>query len=545
MKTLAPWAMAITVVVIFITSVSTGQIGRIPAQDWTTSHADLQRTSWIRSDAFISKDSMTRPDFKFQWKLKLNLPAGTTSFGNPSIATTSMGFKPLTLLGVSNAFYAFDNETGLLFWQKQFPSSPLSGSCAAGPSTNLSRANSASALITAIAVSGPRARGAYVSGVGKPGEGVPAELMAGGMFGPGGGGPVGPGGPPGPGGPGGAQRGPGGPGAPGGPGGPGRGPGGPGGGGPGGGLTFYALTSDGVLRSMGSNSGKEVQRPIPFLATNAHVSNLTIVDNVAYALTEGGCGGVASGLWGIGIANDGNTAVAWKTGGGEPVGAPAFGNDGRIYVSVRKSASTNGYSNAVVALDPKTMVVKDWFSDVTADFASTPVIFKYKEKEMIAASTSDGRIFLLDSTSLGGSDHHTPLNVSALSGRTSSEIVTWEETNGTQWLLAVTSNSIAASKLADVNGALALQSVWTSNQVTSTVPPLVINGVVFAASSGDRSRPGVLYAFDGIDGRELWTSGKTLAGVVAPGALWTSVGQVHTATVDGTVYTFGFPMERY
>src|SRR5215510_9844079 len=113
MKTLASWALAITLFVIFLTSLSSGQIGRIPGQDWTTSRADLQRTSWIRSDAFISKDSMTKPDFKLQWKLKLNLPAAPLA--SPSIATTSMGFKPLTLLAVSNAFYAVDNETGLLY----------------------------------------------------------------------------------------------------------------------------------------------------------------------------------------------------------------------------------------------------------------------------------------------------------------------------------------------------------------------------------------------------------------------------------------------
>jgi hypothetical protein len=297
---------------------------------------------------------------------------------------------------------------------------------------------------------------------------------------------------------------------------------------------------------MGSNSGKEVQRPMPFLAPNAHVSNLTIVDNVAYALTEGGCGGVASGLWGIGIGSDANTAVSWKTGGGEPMGAPAFGNDGQIYVAIGKSASTSGYSNAVVAIDPKTMMVKDWFTDATADFASTPVLLKYNEKGIIAASTSDGRIFLLDSTSLGGADHRTPLHISApISGRTASQIVTWEETNGTRWLLAVTSNSIGALKLADVHGVPTLQSGWTSKQLISPSLPAVVNGVVFAASSGDRSGPGVLYALDGVSGKELWTSGKTLAGVVAPGALWTSVGQVHIATVDGTVYTFGFPMERY
>jgi outer membrane protein assembly factor BamB len=69
--------------------------------------------------------------------------------------------------------------------------------------------------------------------------------------------------------------------------------------------------------------------------------------------------------------------------------------------------------------------------------------------------------------------------------------------------------------------------------------------VVFVAAGGGRSNPGTLYALDGTTGKELWNSGKILAAAIAPGALWSSVGQVHTATGDGTLYTFGLPMERY
>ena len=95
---------------------------------------------------------------------------------------------------------------------------------------------------------------------------------------------------------------------------------------------------------------------------------------------------------------------------------------------------------------------------------------------------------------------------------------------------------------------------------TSPGAPIVVNGVVFAASTGQyvpatgaaaaaqrgkRCRPAVLYALDGATGKELWNSGKTLTSLVASGSLWTSVGQVHVATFDGTLYTFGFPLERY
>ena len=53
-------------------------------------------------------------------------------------------------------------------------------------------------------------------------------------------------------------------------------------------------------------------------------------------------------------------------------------------------------------------------------------------------------------------------------------------------------------------------------------------------TAGTRSTPGVLYALDGVTGKELWNSAKTVTG----GALWTSVGHVHTATTDGTLYSW-------
>ncbi len=40
---------------------------------------------------------------------------------------------------------------------------------------------------------------------------------------------------------------------------------------------------------------------------------------------------------------------------------------------------------------------------------ASPVVLTYKEKELIAAPGKDGSLVLLDSASLGGADHHTPL----------------------------------------------------------------------------------------------------------------------------------------
>jgi len=54
----------------------------------------------------------------------------------------------------------------------------------------------------------------------------------------------------------------------------------------------------------------------------------------------------------------------------------------------------------------------------------------------------------------------------------------------------------------------------------------------------------VLYALDGATGKELWTSGTTITSSgrgVGPSA---GDSQVYVVTIDGTLYTFGMPMER-
>ena len=130
-------------------------------------------------------------------------------------------------------------------------------------------------------------------------------------------------------------------------------------------------------------------------------------------------------------------------------------------------------------------------------------------------------------------------------GVTGGALSTWQDTDGSRWLLAPTAGSIAAWKLTDQNGAPALQKGWTSRDIASPITPLVINGVVFAASRGQRSTPSVLYAFDGATGKELWNSGKTISSFVPHnGGLSAGGTQVFLTTYDGTIYALGFPIEH-
>jgi len=129
---------------------------------------------------------------------------------------------------------------------------------------------------------------------------------------------------------------------------------------------------------------------------------------------------------------------------------------------------------------------------------------------------------------------------------------------GTRWLLVPTANAITALKVIDSGSKLSLQPGWVSREIASPVTPLIVNGVVFALSSGraastagataadlaKRSSPAVLYALGGTDGKELWTSGKTITSFFPGRSFWSANGQVYVGAFDGTVYAFGFAMER-
>ena len=95
--------------------------------------------------------------------------------------------------------------------------------------------------------------------------------------------------------------------------------------------------------------------------------------------------------------------------------------------------------------------------------------------------------------------------------------------------------------------------------MVSPLAPVVVNGVVFALSSGEfrsgdpkisaaeranRSKHAVLYALDGLTGKELWNSGDTITSFVHSGGLAAGGSRVYVATYEGTQYAFGFPIEH-
>src|SRR6185295_3741079 len=136
--------------------------------------------------------------------------------------------------------------------------------------------------------------------------------------------------------------------------------------------------------------------------------------------------------------------------------------------------------------------------------SSSPVVFTYQGHDVIAAANSDGRLYVVDSRDLSVAPVvSAPITDadSAIGGT----ISTWEDANNVRWLLVPRGSSLAAARLSANDNALAgavvafklidqdgkpgLQAGWTSRNLIGPVAPLIMNGVVFALSTGTRSLP--------------------------------------------------------
>jgi outer membrane protein assembly factor BamB len=500
-----------------------GQFGRGGAE-WMTAGADAQRSFWIPADFKISRTALAKPGFQFLWKVKLNNDPVQLNSLTPAVLIDRYigyrGFRSLAFVsGSSNTLFAVDTDLARVEWQNRLsvPAPPVgSPGCPGGLTASLARATTAEYPPSEASGGGLGGRGGPArSGVGEAGEGavtIAAALAA-----------VAPGAPP--------QNRPQNTRPP---------------------AVIYALSGDGMLRTVYLSNGVEPGQPVKFLPPNSNAQGFIVVDDIAYAATQS-CNGAVSGIWALDLAS--KQVSSWRPDRGAIVGSagPAFGPDGTVY-----SATTGGQ---LVALDRKTLQVKQTFSAGAAEFSSSPVVFPFRGKNLVAAASKDGRIHLLDSAALGKPLSET---AGAAPGFDPGALATWQAADGARWLLAPASGAagngaIVSWRVADRNGAVALESGWTSRNMTAPLTPMIINGVVFALASGEfrsddarlsaaqraqRSSSAVLYALDGATGKVLWDSGKTITTFVHSGGLSGGASQLYLETYDETLYAFGFPIEH-
>ena len=528
---------AVVAASLIVSSVTSAQVGR-GWSDWLTSYADAQRTSWLRTDPNISVESMSKAGFDLQWTSKLdNQSRGLAGLTQGVTASGVTLFVPTSLVaGSSNNLYMLDNDIGHVVWSRTFEGTlpAATAGCSGGITSAPTRIVSGAAAPTpaAGAVAAPAGRGnqqGYRSAIGEPGQGIPVEARGGGAgraAGPGrrrrtrGAGPSGRSA-----GPGGGQQGRGqGAGIPGAP--------NVGGGGLGRAMVGYAVAVNGQLHVVGLQSGKDLQRPAPFLPANSQWSNPIAVGTMMYAATSGNCAGAPNGVFAIDLDAADKPVVSYRTNGGSVVGSVAFSSDGNTLLAAigPGSVTGDGKANAIVALDPGTLQLKDWFTQPAAEFVTGPTVFRHGTKDIVAAATKDGRVILLDSASLGGANHATPLaGVAAppcerrldLSGR-AVDLGARRRRNGRRLLAprrggfsslsragrrALARPTVRSARALSSPFAwrrsrvqLSLEPEWTSNDLTTPATPIIVNGVVFALSTG---RPAAAGAANRIAGGAL------------------------------------------
>jgi outer membrane protein assembly factor BamB len=335
--------------------------------------------------------------------------------------------------------------------------------------------------------------------------------------------------------------------------------------------------SDGFIHTLYVSNGGHMEPPVPFLPPDTKPSALIWVDGVVYTTTSGECGAAPNALWMMDLTAPigERKTVSWKTGGAEIAGQSglAFGTDGTIYVALGPARQAV-HADSIVALDRETLTPKDWFTAPGAGFNATPVVVRHKDKDLIAVTANDGRLYLLDAASLGGSDHRKPLAVTPKFTAPGGTALATFEDEDSRWILATASGTtgevkfaangpaptgrVVAFKLLDEGGNLSLAPGWQSRDLTSPLAPIVVNGMVIAVSSGEyrgapasltsaqraqKSVPAVLFVLDAATGKTIWSSGTRITSF-ARGGLSAGGGQVYLVTYDNHLYAFGIPMEH-
>ncbi len=512
-----------------------GAQGRQPATlvDWLTDGGDNQRTGWAKNEKILTKENVG--SLKLLWTLETgNEPRALHSLMPVLVIAqlaTANGPRQVGIVnGISDNLYGFDVETGKIIWQKHW---------------------------TYVA---PAGRGGGGRG------GAPEEPRRLGFLRPGGSSDTPVIGPPD------AQ---------------GRRP-------------VYFVTGEGMLHIVNAATGEDLEAPYMFhpgkgwsltlegrtlwmASTYAGISLAAVnLDDPQHKVMT--FNAASGGAWGRrGVALDSSGAAWLTTGDGiyDPTSDPP-----RYANSVVGVHIVNGELKLKDYYAPRNW---DWLRKRDLDPNNTPVTFMYKGRELIAASGKECRVFLLDPKSAGGADHQTPLHRTTLFCNEEVDfqdmgswgaLSTWEEANGTRWVLApfwgpvhsqykapimntpvAAEGGVAAFKVDGDAAAPTLTPAWVSRDMRRGEPVVIVNGMVFGYGSGEETRQSwpdiglqfdssiraakgthaTIYVLDALTGKELWTSGDQMKGWNHFSGITVANGRVYLGTYEGTLDRFGVP----
>jgi outer membrane protein assembly factor BamB len=369
--------------------------------------------------------------------------------------------------------------------------------------------------------------------------------------------------------------------------------------------TIYAIASDGRLHAYNIVNGEEVRQPVQFVPPFSKNWSLNLVDGVIYTTISQRCNGAPSSVYGVDISDPNQPVkifVASLTGGAGiwGRGGAAVGFDGRVYVETGDGPydeKAGKLSDTIIGLTPRELKLADYYTPANRTWITkkdldmgniTPVVFRFKNRELLAGAGKEGVIYLLDTSEMGGAGHRTPLFRSPLWTNAEADFAgrgfwgafsSFEDAQGTRWLYVpaygpptkeltfplaygeTPNGSVMAFRVVEKDGRPSLEAAWMSRDMMAPEPVIIANGMVFALAAGEdlaqvdeqgkllttaqrmarKKGHAVLYAFDANSGAELYNSGDAIAGFTHFSGLALSDGRVFVTTHDGTAYGFSLP----
>lgn len=493
--------------------------------DWLTDGGNVQRTAWQKDEKIFSVSTVK--DTKLLWKIQLDNEVRQMHALFPPLiiekVNTAGGAKQVAIVaGVSDNIFAIDVEKGSLLWKKHFVSTWT-----------------------------PPATGGRGGGILCPGGLTATPVIA----------PTSTAGK----------------------------------------YTIYATSWDGMLHQLNAADGEDVEAPAKFMPPNGKPYALNLYNNVVYTHTAQGCGGNPNVVYAFDLAT--KKVGTWGPAGGGMWGrtGPAISSKGVMYTGTgdgRWDPENGIYGNGMIGVkqNPQTKALDlvdyygptnaEWLFKRDLDMQVTPAIFNFKGKELMIDASKECRMYLMDTDSIGGDDHRTPLyrtplicneDVNFASAGIWGSLASWEDAKGTRWVLTpiwgpkhpkfkapiengtVKDGAIVAFKMEEKGGKPVLTPAWISRDMNRAEPPVIANGVVFAYGNGEdtdqaypdvglddvasRRIPGstkaVLYALDAQTGKELWNSGSDIQKWNHWSGLSVANGRVYIGTFDNVLYCYG------
>jgi hypothetical protein len=450
---------------------------------WTTAGGDAQRTSVVRTDPRLSKDTASK--IQLLWKRQLDPKTAQATLSQPVLMPNIIsykGFKALAFLGGGDVVYSIDYDLNRMFWERRLNTTANASGVTACPV-------GLTAVTRPTLVGAPPAGGGRFGGGGGGGRGNNNvyAVSSGGMV-----------------------------------------------------HALNPQTGDDVtppakfLAANARLSGTVLIDNVLYAAATgncAGVANgvyaIDVAENANTVTSWDSKGAAIAGGLGPAFAPDGTLYVATGAASGDRTFANAV-----VALESRTLKPKDWFTASAPFTSSPAVFTHGGKTLVAASNADGSVYVL----DAAAPGGADHRTPLAKSSpSAKGSDV------------TAGAMATWEDANSVRWLAVEGDNGILAFRVAGETPDTAWSSREISSPGAPMVLNgvlFVVSNNTPASGRGARGKPSVLYALDAATGKELWNSGNAITSAAAGVSPSGGDGQIYVVTTDGTLYAFGIPMER-